>query len=1029
MSDDGSMPQALHRLPRGGAGVYALAPDSLVARRVNAVTQMHTLHFSQSNPQMLEMFTKAERNCPPYSYGLQGAGAVFQMEFAGKFLTHAVQVWKVSQDPELKAVLTAFVSDLGAIQAENGNGYLSSMPDGSEFGLGKPAKADDGTPVLNPWEAWGHYHLMTGLLLWHEATGEATAMTTVTKMADLLCTLVGNDPQKLHKMTVYASAHGGPPQYSGVNAVIIDSMAWLFRVTCDAGHPVERYREFCMACLAEWALPHSPDFLRQTLKGVQYYQLSVGGRRWECLHSIMGLAELSWAPGTSGAPPQQAMYAKAFQDVWWSLAQYERKPQGAMMSQEGAKGSPYANGSQETCCVVAWSALSVKMLEMTSNSLVADELELSLLNAAMMFIHPSGAWITYDSQVDFHTMGGQAGRQNFFTAGALAWQSKPGTSQCGCCTVNGPRLLGMLAEWGLMSLGPTISATPGYALNFFGAGTLSSTELELTLETDYPFEPNVQIMVSKVAAGPLALWVRIPAWSKKTTVRINSQPQSEAIVPGKYLKLTRRWAVGDKIAVIFDFRIRGWTDCTDAETQAVSEPNPFTPGCTITVAKAVEVGPSSNLPALPPPVWDSSHDGHWPTKGRHFAGAEPPLVIPLPALGKIGTKPTTMMGWVFAPSSMSASSITKEVLYVFSCGGADAMRLNGGKDDCRALAVTSESADYIGRGEGDVGGIMNSPGVWKHALTDTKAWHHLAVTDDNAHILLYLDGKLVGSHPHSDPARHTSTGFIVGGFADCNRAFVGWLSGVRFYTSCLAPAAIQAAQQATAPTILPPAPPPRPVKTALYYGPLLLTFDPRFNGLQRHDLATLDATAFSKSPTRISTDTERLPCNLLLEFSGAASGGGAVRLCDFGSAGMTGRFFTSWLSLDYHSPAPTAPFTRSNLTRTFVLVEHPPLPRANALDAEEEGVYSINCAIKLLPRPGVPGRRTVLRHDWALQQLRHAVGLTEDVEVALLWLDDKGDWVALESELDLCEARRVVGRMRVAGGRLPLLRLRVQEVA
>ena len=144
---------------------------------------------------------------------------------------------------------------------------------------------------------------------------------------------------------------------------------------------------------------------------------------------------------------------------------------------------------------------------------------------------------------------------------------------------------------------------------------------------------------------------------------------------------------------------------------------------------------------------------------------------------------------------------------------------------------------------------------------------------------------------------------------------------------------------------------------------------------------------------------------------------------------MTGRFFTSWLSLDYHSPAPTAPFTRSNLTRTFVLVEHPPLPRANALDAEEEGVYSINCAIKLLPRPGVPGRRTVLRHDWALQQLRHAVGLTEDVEVALLWLDDKGDWVALESELDLCEARRVVGRMRVAGGRLPLLRLRVQKVA
>ena len=115
-----------------------------------------------------------------------------------------------------------------------------------------------------------------------------------------------------------------------------------------------------------------------------------------------------------------------------------------------------------------------------------------------------------------------------------------------------------------MSLGPIISTTPGYALNYFGAGTLSCADLELTLETEYPFEPNVQITMSKVAVGPLALWVRIPAWSKKTAVSINSQPQSEAIVPGKYLKLTRRWVLGDKIAVTFDFRLRGWTDTTDA---------------------------------------------------------------------------------------------------------------------------------------------------------------------------------------------------------------------------------------------------------------------------------------------------------------------------------------------------------------------------------------------------------------------------------------------------------------------------------
>ena len=66
----------------------------------------------------------------------------------------------------------------------------------------------------------------------------------------------------------------------------------------------------------------------------------------------------------------------------------------------------------------------------------------------------------------------------------------------------------------------------------------------------------------------------------------------------------------------------------------------------------------------------------------------------------------------------------------------------------------------------------------------------------------------------------------------------------------------------------------------------------------------------------------RLPCNLLLEFATAGAGGKPVRLCDFGSAGMTGRFFTSWLTLDYGKRAPTAPFSQAAPTRTFVLAEH-----------------------------------------------------------------------------------------------------------
>ena len=207
----------------------------------------------------------------------------------------------------------------------------------------------------------------------------------------------------------------------------------------------------------------------------------------------------------------------------------------------------------------------------------------------------------------------------------------------------------------------------------------------------------------------------------------------------------------------------------------------------------------------------------------------------------------------------------------------------------------------------------------------SKASKKLVHGADNSIITVYLDGKLVGSKAHHDPKRHTGSGFILGGFADCNRAYVGHLSGVRLYMDCLDAAAINAVRAASMPSGLPPPPPPTPTKTCLYRGPLLLTYDPRFNGLERQDTAAAPfrASGFAQPPTRVTpADADRLPCNLLLEFATAGAGGKPVRLCDFGSAGMTGRFFTSWLTLDYGKRAPTAPFSQAAPTRTFVLAEH-----------------------------------------------------------------------------------------------------------
>ena len=73
----------------------------------------------KANPAMLEMFR--DRDAQPYRQMVCWAG-----EFAGKYLTGAVQVLRTTGDPRLKAWLKQFVERLLGLQADDG--YLGPWP-------------------------------------------------------------------------------------------------------------------------------------------------------------------------------------------------------------------------------------------------------------------------------------------------------------------------------------------------------------------------------------------------------------------------------------------------------------------------------------------------------------------------------------------------------------------------------------------------------------------------------------------------------------------------------------------------------------------------------------------------------------------------------------------------------------------------------------------------------------------------------------------------------------------------------------
>ena len=100
--------------------------------RINGIPGHYLMNVSEhwlrvapsSNPGMLEIFRDRDRH--PLRPMVPWAG-----EFAGKYLTSAVQALRLSGDPELRDAIAHFVTELLSLQVDNG--YLGPWP--SEWGL------------------------------------------------------------------------------------------------------------------------------------------------------------------------------------------------------------------------------------------------------------------------------------------------------------------------------------------------------------------------------------------------------------------------------------------------------------------------------------------------------------------------------------------------------------------------------------------------------------------------------------------------------------------------------------------------------------------------------------------------------------------------------------------------------------------------------------------------------------------------------------------------------------------------------
>lgn len=451
----------------------------------------------ETNPAILDMFR--DRDLMPYRDLLPWSG-----EFAGKYLTGCAYMYRLTGNADLYRYVIRFIDELLTYQATDG--YLGCFS--RECHLTGAYSQDPSKTGMN-WDSWAHYHMMIGLLLWYDLTGNGAYFHAVEKIAALYM-------EKFYDGKPALISIGS----SEMNLAVYHAFGLLYRRTKN-----QAYLRFAQKIEGDLSDPGAGDYISFALKGYEYYQCPKP--RWESMHIIMGIAEMY---RNTGDPK----YLEAATQIFYSILKTDVHNTGGFSTDEQAIGNPYRNSNIETCCVVAYNALGTEIYSLTGDIRAVDFLERSHYNAVLGCFNPSGRWSTYNTPME----GVKCANYH-----SINFQCRPGSPELNCCSVNAPRGAAMIADWMLTEEDGALY------VNFYeDLHAKTESGIVIDISGDYPAGNTVRIRIDSEGDRRKILF-RIPSWSKKTVIVSDGERLEPAA--GSYFAVEKVW--NGEITIRFDF--------------------------------------------------------------------------------------------------------------------------------------------------------------------------------------------------------------------------------------------------------------------------------------------------------------------------------------------------------------------------------------------------------------------------------------------------------------------------------------------
>ncbi|MCL4179591.1 MAG: glycoside hydrolase family 127 protein [Verrucomicrobia bacterium] len=426
-----------------------------------------------------------------------------------KFLETVAYSLAIRRDPELEQRVDGIVDLLRACQQPNG--YLHVYVTNNRKPPWDPAFLDgshDGY-VLG--------HMIEAAIEYHAATGKRDFLDIACKAADEACN--------------HFLGPNAPPGFCG-HAELEMALVKLYRVTGNS-----RYLELSRA-FVEWrgrglVPPAGPTPRAYFQDGVPLRaQRTLDGHAVRAVFFATGVADLAIETGDSD-------YRLAAHRFWDSTTLRRMTITGSIgpRKEHEAFGEDYElpnDGYYESCgaCGLVDFAHRLFLLERRSESI--DVLERVLYNAVLHGIALDGVTTYYCNPLSDR----DHLRDNCWV----------------CCPPNLSRTLLQVGRYAYARTDRDLF------VNLFVGGTVRvpfpSGELLLRVETDYPWDGEVNVRVEGTPAGRFALHLRKPGWSDGAELLLNGVARKVAPGDAGYWTFEREWKNGDSIRLNLEMPVQ-----------------------------------------------------------------------------------------------------------------------------------------------------------------------------------------------------------------------------------------------------------------------------------------------------------------------------------------------------------------------------------------------------------------------------------------------------------------------------------------